>query len=186
MKIYVDGGCRRNGYSDAVAAAAAVRMDRFGRYWHRQRRLSGRNIATNQRAEITAIILGLEMALEKYQDLNGCPRLKVTIHSDSQYAVKCLDQWVYKWANNGWINCQGREVANRDLIEKASNLDDRIRELGNVQYVWIPRCENSLADKHCNEEMDAMERQVSNYFDDSDGYSYGVDCSDDSDDSDYY
>lgn len=167
----MDGGCRRNGSGNAIAAAAAIRKERSGgRYWHRQRRLSSYQNATNQRAEITAIILGLEMALEKYKELDSNPRLNVTIHSDSKYAVNCMNVWIYKWVRNGWTNSRGEEVANQDLIQEASNLDDQLAELGDVKYVWIPRSENEEADKHCNEELDAMEKdnRQQYYDDDSD------------------
>jgi ribonuclease HI len=158
MEIYVDGGCRRNGYTNAIACAAAVRKDRWGSYWHRQQRLNDyHHNATNQRAEITAIILGLKMALDKYEELDSSPSLDVTIHSDSRYAVNCMNTWIYKWSGNGWTNARGEPVANQDLIREASRLDDEVKELGDVEYVWIPRSENELADKHCNEELDAME-----------------------------
>jgi ribonuclease HI len=158
MKIYVDGGCRRNGFSNAIAAASAVRKTRWGgKYWYKTRRLYAYRKVSNQRAELTAIILGLEMALEKFDDLDSNPNLDVTIYSDSRYAVDCMTDFIYKWTRNGWINSRGEEVANRDLIEEASDLDDRLAQLGTVTYSWIPRSENSLADRHCNEELDAME-----------------------------
>jgi len=158
MKIYVDGGCRRNGSPDAIAAAAAVRKERGRRYWHRQQRLDIG--ATNQQAEITAIILGLEMALQKYRELDSYPQIQVTIYSDSKYAVDCMNVWIYKWVQNGWINSRGESVANQDLIQEASGLDDQVKELGDVKYIWIPRSENDLADKHCNEELDEMENNM--------------------------
>lgn len=162
MKIYVDGGCRRNGFSNAIAAASAVRKTRRGeKYWYQTRRLYAGQRATNQRAELTAIILGLEMALEKSDKLDSNPTLDVTIFSDSRYTVDCMTDFIYKWTRNGWVNSRGEEVANRDLIEEASDLDDRIAQLGTVTYIWIPRSENELADKHCNEELEAMERDIS-------------------------
>ena len=65
-----------------------------------------------------------------------------------------MTDWIYKWAENGWINAAGNEVANRDLIEKASRLDDRLKEEGSVKYIWIPRAENAIADEFVNEIMD--------------------------------
>ena len=58
MVFYVDGGCRNNGYSNAIGAAAAVQMLRGGghRSWYRQIY----DNPTNQRAEITAIIIALQ------------------------------------------------------------------------------------------------------------------------------
>ncbi|KUL85282.1 hypothetical protein ZTR_07953 [Talaromyces verruculosus] len=166
MKIYVDGGCRRNGRSNAVAAAAACVKNKYGKY-----KIWKRNITynpTNQRAEITAIIMALELALEKYEDdLDLLPQMDVEIFSDSKYAVNCMNTWIYKWCRNGWTNSAGNEVANRDLIEEASNLDDRVEEIGSVKYTWIPRSENEVADEACNQAMDAQERQNRRYHDSS-------------------
>lgn len=109
---------------------------------------------TNQRAEITAIILALEQALEEYANLDGNPWLDVKIYSDSKYAIGCMTDWVYKWRANGWRNAAGNEVANRDLIEEASDLDDRLKEEGDVKYIWIPREDNDEADRICNDALD--------------------------------
>lgn len=110
--------------------------------------------STNQRAEITAIILTLEQALEKLEELDTNPYLDVKIYSDSRYAIGCITNWIYKWTRNGWINAAGNEVANRDLIQEASHLDNRLKEVGDVEYIWISREENQLADRLCNKYMD--------------------------------
>jgi ribonuclease HI len=100
------------------------------------------------------MILALEQALKKLEELDTNPYLDVKIYSDSRYAIECMTNWIYKWARNGWINAAGNEVANRDLIQEASDLDDRLKEEGDVEYIWIPREENQLADRLCNEDMD--------------------------------
>ena len=43
-----------------------------------------------------------------------------------------------------------------DLIREASELDDAVRELGKVRYIWIPRSENWEADEAANAVMDEM------------------------------
>jgi hypothetical protein len=48
-----------------------------------------------------------------------------------------MTKWVYKWSNNGWTNSEGSEVANRDLIEEALNLDNLLKEKGDVYNVWM-------------------------------------------------
>ena len=154
MEIYVDGGCRRNGQPGAIGAAAAIFELKFGRQDRWYKVLPRNPPPTNQRAEITAIILALEQALEKYEQLDKNPWLDVKIYSDSRYAIGCMTEWVYKWSRNGWRNAAGYEVANRDLIEKASDLDDRLKEEGNVEYIWIPREQNQDADSLCNDVMD--------------------------------
>jgi ribonuclease HI len=160
MQIYVDGGCRRNGRSDAIGAAAAVIKLKWGRYktWTKNLPNGFYDTApTSQRAEISAIILALELALEKYSQLFTNPFFDVKIYSDSQYAVNCMSEWIHKWSNNGWINSAGNPVANQDLIREASDLDDRVRELGHVKYIWIPREQNDMADEACNQALDAQE-----------------------------
>ncbi|KAI0009573.1 ribonuclease H-like domain-containing protein [Xylariaceae sp. FL0662B] len=158
MDFYVDGGCRGNGQPGAIGAAACCLMNRFGDCeCYQARELPRYPVPTNQRAEIRAIIMALKWALERYDELNGCPRMDVRIHSDSRYAVDCMSNWIYKWTRNGWTNSSGNEVANRDLLEKASHLDDRVTDLGSVNYIWIPREQNQDADRICNEALDEQE-----------------------------
>ncbi|KAH6680436.1 putative ribonuclease H1 [Halenospora varia] len=161
MVFNVDGGCRRNGQVDSFGAAAAVCYSpNPNRHWYTTRRLPEEDyppFPTSQRAEITAVILALEWALEKYDELDGYPRLKVTVRTDSKYIIGCMTNWIYKWSQNGWMNAAGNPVANQDLIREASDLDDRVMELGNVEYEWVPRSENEDADGYCNDVMNDME-----------------------------
>ncbi|KAK0105184.1 hypothetical protein ONS95_004420 [Cadophora gregata] len=154
MKIYIDGGCRGNGQPGAVGAAAAVFEGKYGHQQTWTRYLPDYPPPTNRRAEITAVIIAFEQALEKYHNLDGSPYLDVKIYTDSKYVIGCMTDWVYKWCRNGWINSAGYEVANRDLIQEASDLDDRLNEEGKVTYIWIPRSENQDADDACNDRMD--------------------------------
>lgn len=158
MKLYVDGGCRRNGYSNAIGAAAACHKTKWGKYRIRMRDLEG--TVTNQRAEILAIILALEFVLDKYEnDLNEIPQMDVEIFSDSNYAVNCMNEWIHKWRRNGWTNAAGYPVANQDLIRQASRLYDEVKKIGVVKYTWIPRSENEVADRYCNIAMDKQEER---------------------------
>ena len=159
-RMYVDGGCRRNGDEDAIGAAACVIQKKWGRNSTWTRELPSGYwdpTPTSQRAEITAIIQALEIALQEYAELDGNPNLRLTIHTDSKYAHGCMTDWIYKWTRNGWINAAGNQVANKDLIEKASELDDKVKELGTVDYVWIPRDENQDADGAVNDLLNEME-----------------------------
>lgn len=165
MRMYVDGGCRRNGYDDAIGAAACVIQKKWGRNSTWTRELDSGYWGpppTSQRAEITAIILALEIALQEYAELDGNPNLRLTIHTDSKYAHVCMTDWIYKWTRNGWMNAAGNQVANRDLIEEASDLDDKVKELGTVDYVWIPKDENQDADEAVNGRLDEMENEHRN------------------------
>ncbi len=70
----------------------------------------GEQNTTNQRMEVTAACIALETIEE------GCV---VTIYSDSSYLLNCMRRgWHEKWRTNGWLNCLGEPVANRDLWER--------------------------------------------------------------------
>ncbi|KAJ5464748.1 ribonuclease H-like domain-containing protein [Penicillium daleae] len=114
MEIYTDGGCRGNRRPGAIGAAAAVFKTKYGKYRGRIRVLPSYPPPTNQRAEITAIIVALEEALAKFRKLDTNPHLDVRVYSDSRYAF----------------------------------------ERGGKRRVWIPREENEIADRFCNEAMD--------------------------------
>jgi ribonuclease HI len=118
-----------------------------------------------------AIILALEQALDKYEKLHSYPKVKVEIFSDSKYAIGCMTEWIYKWSGNGWTNATGNPVANQDLIKEASDLEDRLKTKGRVKYTWIPRAENKVADRSCNDALDEQERQQT-YYDSSDSSDY--------------
>jgi ribonuclease HI len=177
MNIYVDGACRGNGQPGATGAAAAVFKPKYGKHIWFTRVLPQYPTPTSQRAEIMAIILALEEALKKYDELDGYPRVYTRIYSDSKYAVGCMTEWIYKWTQNNWTTSAGYEVVNRDLIEKASDLDDKVSDLGPVEYIWISRGGNEDADRYCNQALDRQERGYRN-IDDRGREDYNMDDSD--------
>ena len=157
IEFYVDGGCRGNGRPGAIGVAAAVRRYRNGREKCRTRQLDTYDYnATSQRAEILAIILALEWAMEAYENSNTSPRIDVTIHSDSKYAVNCMNQWIAKWLDNEWTTSVGGSVANQDILQEAIEAENRVLSVGNVVYEWVPRAEVHGADEICKEELDNM------------------------------
>ena len=82
--------------------------------------------------------------------------MDVTILTDSRYAYGCMTEWCGKWQNNGFVNSLGGEVVNRDLIERALDLESDIRDHGIVRWEWIPRSENYVADGAASEELESM------------------------------
>lgn len=128
MEIYVDGGCRRgNGIPGALGAAAAAFKTRDGTYHAWTRSLPPYPPPTHDRAVLFSIIVALQQALERLRQLYGTPYLVVRIYLDSKYAKNCMTTGIYKWAKAGWINAAGKQVANRDLLEEAAILEDRLK-----------------------------------------------------------
>lgn len=111
-------------------------------------------LPTNQRAEICAIIMALELALKEEKTLANNPYIITRTSSDSKYAIGCMNEWIHKWRQNGWINAAGNPIANQHLIKKAYSLNQEVGMMGEVEYVWISRECNEMADRYCNDELD--------------------------------
>ncbi|KAL9630245.1 MAG: hypothetical protein Q9164_006521 [Protoblastenia rupestris] len=157
MDLWVDGGCRNNGYSNAVGAAAVVQVQRWGRDKIYTETLSGSRHEphpTSQRAELAAVVLALQTAINKRDELDDNPRLSVNIHTDSRYAHSCMTEWYDKWENNGWRNARGEKVVNRDLVKKALELERDLLNKACVNWHWVPRDQNEAADKAVNDALD--------------------------------
>ncbi|EZG55473.1 ribonuclease H [Gregarina niphandrodes] len=112
LRVYTDGACSGNGFRGAVAGWGVFFPD--GEFANMYGPLQGVP-QTNQRAELTAIVMALRAALTSMAPA-------VVLYTDSQYSIKCLTVWIRGWVKNGWRNSKGEPVANSDLIQDASNL----------------------------------------------------------------
>ncbi|KAJ7217036.1 hypothetical protein GGX14DRAFT_601812 [Mycena pura] len=148
IDVWTDGACRGNGQPGAVGAAGVCFREPLAvdgkRHFIRQ--LPRNPLPTSQRAELTGIIVALELVRDWRNGLEHRPHIVLAVHTDSKYAIGCLRDWIDKWKTNGWQNTRGVEVGNRDLIEKASNLIGDIKTGGEIEFVWIPREQNLEAD----------------------------------------
>ena len=157
MDLYANGGCRRNGQPDAIAAAAVVMTNKYGHRTTWTDRLPSSPAPTGHRAQLSAIILALEQAKAKAQQMPSCPDMDISIFTDSTYVIGCMTQWCFRWMRNGFQNHRGREIANRDLVEKALLLEGEVLAAGTVDWVWVPRDRNGVAHAVVNGELDQME-----------------------------
>jgi ribonuclease HI len=74
--------------------------------------------------EMMAVIGALE-ALKR-----SCP---VSLHTDSQYVIKGISEWLPRWIRRGWKTAGGQAVSNRDLWERLSAQAQRHQ----VQWKWV-------------------------------------------------
>ncbi len=130
--VNADGGSRGNpgpaGYGAVVFAVdgtvLAERADTVG-------------IATNNVAEYSGLIAGLEAAL-------AVGAARVTARMDSKLVVEQMSgRWKVKHA------------AMKPLAARAAEL---VAKFDRVDFEWVPRAENSHADRLANEAMDAASR----------------------------
>jgi len=66
--------------------------------------------ATNQRAELTALLESLLFAANHVT-------VPVTVYTDSQYSMNCMTIWGPSWKRKGWKRDSGEPLQNLDLIK---------------------------------------------------------------------
>jgi len=112
IKIYTDGSTRKNGEAGAPGAYGFIAIGENGEIL--QKYASGFTNATNQKAELKAIISACEWADKQFDSFTD-----VQIISDSAYAINCYAQkWHVKWLSNGWRTSNNGEVKNIELWQQ--------------------------------------------------------------------
>lgn len=92
---------------------------------------------TNQIAELTACIRGLEVLKE-----NGHKGI-VYVYTDSKYVIGCMTDWIKLWKQNGWKTKSKKSVMNKELVER---LDQLTKECKAV-YKYSPAHREEPEDK---------------------------------------
>ena len=106
IHIYTDGACSGNQNKDNLGGWGAILE--YGP--HRKELYGGEANTTNNRMELTALLMALR-ALRK-------PDQTIRVFSDSAYLTNCFrEQWYQSWQRNGWKTSNKTEVENRDLWE---------------------------------------------------------------------
>ncbi len=130
--IYTDGACSGNpgpGGWAAILMAGGAKKELSG----------GEANTTNNRMELMGVISGLK-ALTR-----PC---NVEVHSDSAYVVNAFSQnWIGKWASNGWKNSAKADVANTDLWKELLELT----EIHNVTFVKVKGHADNEYNNRCDE-----------------------------------
>lgn len=67
---------------------------------------------TNNREEMKAILHAFEHACSYYR------YDEVLIYSDSAYCVNMINDWIWTWAKNNWMNSKKKTVENLDLVKE--------------------------------------------------------------------
>ncbi|MGI9012897.1 MAG: ribonuclease HI [Phycisphaerales bacterium] len=110
VELYTDGAC--SGNPGPGGWACLLRHRETGR----ERELAGyATETTNNRMELTAVIEGLS-ALKQA----SC----VHLHSDSQYVLKGLSEWMDGWKKKNWMRSKSAPVMNVDLWKRLDALGD--------------------------------------------------------------
>ena len=116
--VYTDGGCIGNPGPGGYAALIVIGTE--------EQVIKGRDPATtNNKMEMTAAIKALE-ALPA-----GLPAV---VHSDSQYVVKGMTEWLPGWKARGWRTAQRKPVLNVELWQA---LEAAVAQHAAVRWTWV-------------------------------------------------
>jgi ribonuclease HI len=135
VEIWTDGACKGNPGLGGWGA-----LMRTG--GHEKTLFGGEAVTTNNRMELTAPAEALR-ALTK-----PC---KVIIHTDSQYVMKGMTEWLPGWKRRGWITADKKPVKNVDLWKL---LDEQVQR-HDVSWRWV----RGHAGDINNERADALANQ---------------------------
>jgi ribonuclease HI len=133
--IHTDGACSGNPGPGGWGAIL-----QFG---DKSRELKGGELATtNNRMELMAAIQALE-ALTR-----DC---RVELHTDSQYVMKGISEWIHNWKRRGWLTADKKPVKNDDLWKRL----DAARLRHQVDWRWV----KGHAGHELNERADQLARE---------------------------
>lgn len=110
ITAFTDGACRNNGESNAKASYSFVVFDKTKNIIHQSSSKIDSN-PTNNRAEWTALVKCIEY-LDKHNLEN------VTIYTDSNLAVKTINEWYDNWVKKNILH----KKANLDLVSEFMTL----------------------------------------------------------------
>ena len=148
IRVFTDGACLGNPGRGGWAVKIRYPSGRI-------ENISGAaEQTTNNRMELTAAIKALEGLKnedpQNQDSQNGDSQKKdaVVIHSDSQYLVRGMNEWIVQWQRRGWRTASKKPVLNEDLWQELLVLVDGMDP--KPQFRWV-RGHDDIPD---NEEVD--------------------------------
>ena len=114
MICYTDGACRANGTPDAAGGFGVVVLDDEQKIIDLySKQCKG---TSNNREELKAILYVMLKYGKKEYNFTIDERPPV-VYSDSAYCVNTFNDWMFRWANSGWIKSDKQVPENLDLIQ---------------------------------------------------------------------
>ena len=132
IEIFTDGACLGNPGAGGWAAIL--------RYNDVEKELSGgEKETTNNRMELTAVIMALEALKE------SC---NITLYTDSRYVMDGIEKWIYAWKKSGWKTANKKApVKNVELWQKL----DELRQKHEIRFVWVKGHAGHKENERCDE-----------------------------------
>jgi len=102
----------------------------------------GEKNTTNNRMELSAVIHALNSLTR---------RCTVTVHTDSQYVQRGVQEWLPNWKKRNWRTAGNKPVKNKDLWEQL----DQILSQHEINWIWV----KGHSDHPENDRADALARE---------------------------
>ncbi len=115
--IYTDGACKNNGYNKTKGGIGVY----FGDNDLRNVASVINGYVTNNRAELTAVIVALQICLNRNDNY-------IEIKTDSEYIVKGITEYISSWKERNWKN-----IKNIDLWTQLDELNNKL----NVKWTHV-------------------------------------------------
>ena len=110
IKIYTDGSAKNNGCENSYGGFGVIILkDDKIIYKHSE----FYDNVTNNQMELKALIHAFDYVKNILNELE-----EFEIFSDSAYCVNICNDWVHKWAANGWKRSKNKSIENLDLIKE--------------------------------------------------------------------
>ncbi|KAL4098596.1 hypothetical protein QTP88_023168 [Uroleucon formosanum] len=138
--VYTDGACSNNGYKGASAGAGVW----FGNHHPLNLSIKVPGTQTNNNAEIFSTIKAIERVY-------STGLTKISIHTDSDFVIKSVNEWMPRWQTKGWKTSAGAEVKNKEMF---MILNKRIQSMDSVSWTYVPGHKGITG----NEEADKLAR----------------------------
>ena len=140
VDIFTDGACRGN--PGPGGWGVILRLGGYEKTLH-----GGEADTTNNRMEWLAVIRALE-ALKR--------PVQARVHSDSQYVLKGMREWLPNWKAKGWRTASKAPVKNADLWQTL----DQLAAQHQIEWIWVKghagHPENERADALANQGIDEL------------------------------
>ena len=145
LVIHTDGGAKDNGSENSVASfGVCARLYENDKMTSREiytQRVDGK---TNNQMEMAAMTIALATALKS-------DATEVEIHTDSNYVLKGLTEWIQGWKRNGWKNSSKQPVKNSELWIKMDKFhNDAIEKFGSdsINILKVKAHSNDYFNEH--------------------------------------
>lgn len=130
-RVFVDGSCTGNQQLDSKKRKGGCGVYCETTKWE----LSGplEEPCTNNRGELTAVILVLEEALQgRWSD-----QTEIRVVGDNIYVLKIITEWLDKWRRNNYCKSNGEEILNKDLVQRLDSLLQQAAATHVLSFLWV-------------------------------------------------